>query len=123
MIPFLRPAGIAAVAFFSWVATAAWPQAAGEPDDQAAPPAQESPATLPGTVVERNVLVPVDNAGHPASNEFIVIERRVLTKEGASGSPPAQAPTRFILVPQDEEGDATQGDSNQDDEEEATPGR
>ena len=71
-------------------------------------------SALPGVVLERNVFVPVDAAGKPASAEFIVVERRTLAKgdgDGASGDAAASSdvPTRFILVPQ-QAGDDSGGD-------------
>ena len=70
-------------------------------------------ATLPGVILERNVFVPVDGTGHPASNEYIVVERRKLVPndEEAQSSTPSQGasadvPTRFILVPQEEDDDS-----------------
>ena len=116
---FLRRAP--ACAFASAVLLAAVPALARSgPDDAAAPPAPAAktpepdaatppPAAvpLPGVVLERNVFVPVDASGKPASNEFIVVERRVLTKDDArAGGESPDVPTRFILVPEDAGSDA-----------------
>jgi hypothetical protein len=63
-------------------------------------PATGSPA-LPGVVLERNVFLPVDSSGRPASNEFIVVERREMTKDKDADAAAPAVPTRFILVPQE----------------------
>ena len=74
-----------------------------------APGAPISGAALPGTVVERNVFVPVDSTGH-TGGEYIVIERRVMKKGDAAKEPPGEVPTHFILVPQDDDEDSDSGD-------------
>ena len=89
---------------------AAAPDASGAaPSAPGAKAAAPGGATLPGVVLERNVFVPVDASGKPASNQFIVVERRVLTKEGdegKTGGETTDVPTHFILVPEDAGSDA-----------------
>jgi len=103
----LRFARLAALAsLLAGVPLAAWSQLGSEGAEAAtAPPSGDS---LPGTVVERNVFVPVDGSGH-TGGEYIVVERRVVKKDGAAAS--GEVPTHFILVPQD--GDDDDADSNE----------
>jgi hypothetical protein len=73
-----------------------------------------SRSSLPGVVLERNIFVPVDHSGHPTSNQYIVVERRMLAPRdgdadsqspaGSAGAP--DAPTNFILVPQESDDDS-----------------
>jgi hypothetical protein len=82
---------------------------AAQPNDDSGKSATEAGDAIPGVVLERNVFVPVDENGHSASNQFIVVEKRVMLPKGATGSEGAAAralasrevPTRLILVPQD----------------------
>lgn len=92
--------------------------AGAAPDANATHPSAPAASALPGVVLERNVFVPVDASGKPASDQFIVVERRSLAKgdrDGGSSSGDAAAsadvPTRFILVPQ-QAGDDSGGDSS-----------
>ena len=93
----------------SLAALAAWPQQPldGAVEAQPLPPGM----ALPGTVVERNVFVPVDSTGH-TGGEYIVIERRVMKKDDAGKKAPGEVPTHFILVPQDGDDDED-ADSNE----------
>jgi len=106
----LRPARSSALLLLlSCAALAAWSQAPAEDHEPSSQP-PVGHVTLPGTVVERNVFVPVDSTGH-TGGEYIVIERRVMKKsEAETGS--AEVPTHFILVPQDGDDEETQGDSS-----------
>ena len=119
--------GMPACALASVILLAAAPalaqQGAGDADDapdaNAAQPSSPSGSALPGVVLERNVFVPVDSSGKPTSNQFIVVERRALTKEGGdagTSSDDAAAatdvPTRFILVPQQAGDGSNDEDSN-----------
>lgn len=77
------------------------------PDADKAQPSAPAGSQLPGVVLERNVFVPVDAAGKPASNQFIVVERRTLAKgdsdadTSSDSAATSDVPTRFILVPQE----------------------
>jgi hypothetical protein len=118
-----RLARVAALApLICGVPLAAWPQASGEaPGAQQtpAPDAQQalsSAASLPGTVVERNVFVPVDSSGH-TGGEYIVVERRVVKKDGADAG--GEVPTKFILVPQESDDEDATPNEKEDGNEEA----
>jgi hypothetical protein len=87
----------------SCAALAAWSQAPAEDSASGKPTAK---VTLPGTVVERNVFVPVDSSGH-TGGEYIVVERRVVAKPGAAQEAATEVPTHFILVPQDSDDEET----------------
>jgi len=104
ILPFARRAALASL--LAGVPLAAWAQAGS--DSAGTAPVPASGDSLPGTVVERNVFVPVDGSGH-TGGEYIVVERRVVKKDGAAAS--GEVPTHFILVPQD--GDDDDADSNE----------
>ena len=88
------------------------------PDANDAHPSAPGAPALPGVVLERNVFVPVDAAGKPTSDQFIVVERRTLAKDGDAGNASGDAaassdvPTRFILVPQQGGDDSGSDDSS-----------
>lgn len=94
--------------------------ASAAPDANAAHPSAPAASALPGVVLERNVFVPVDAAGKPTSEQFIVVERRTLAKDGDGGNSSGDAaassdvPTRFILVPQQAGDDSSGGGSSGD---------
>src|SRR3954468_9670242 len=90
MTAFIRLARAGALApLLSCAALAAWSQAPEEGSPDPAPPA--AGAALPGTVVERNVFLPVDSTGH-TGGEYIVVERRVVTKGDSKGATAAEVP-------------------------------
>jgi hypothetical protein len=103
---------VALAPFLAGAPLAGWAQGSADGADALQPLA--AAATLPGTVVERNVFVPVDSSGH-TGGEYIVVERRVVTKGAADAA--AEVPTHFILVPQDgDDEEAASDDPNDDDE-------
>jgi hypothetical protein len=98
----------------------------GNSGDTATP---SGPSALPGVILQRDVYVPVDGTGHPTSNQYIVVERRVIPrKEGGAGDASGESggdagkevPTRFILVPQESD-DEQEGNDEHSDEPGATP--
>jgi len=115
MTAFVRPARIGVLAaLLAGTAFAAWSQAPADGADTSR--SSVAAAALPGTVVERNVFVPVDSTGH-TGGEYIVVERRVVTKGGDKDSATSEVPTHFILVPQESDDEETEpGESNGDDD-------
>ena len=82
-------------------------------------PSAPAASALPGTVLERNVFVPVDATGKPTSDQFVVVERRTLAKGGNGsgdssdgGSASSGVPTRFILVPEQSGDDSSEDGSS-----------
>lgn len=94
-------------------AFAAWSQEPGASAEAQPlePGAALSGTTLPGTVVERNVFVPVDSTGH-TGGEYIVIERRVMKQDDAAKEAASEVPTHFILVPKDGDDDDADADDD-----------
>jgi hypothetical protein len=121
MNPNLRHARACAILAAVALAGAAWAQDGDPPgagSGQQAQPA--SNGDLPGFAVQRDVYVPVDGTGHVSSNQYIVVERRVIipgqapgegadsgsgsgAEPDASATPKLEVPTRFILVPQEDD--------------------